>query len=81
MALASNTAYFSTFFRTKAYELSDLEVAITAEGSGYNDLLCDIKPQSKYFLKGKSYTVTISGIKDFSGNELPVKVFSFNIEE
>ena len=79
-ALASNTAYFSTFFRTKAFEVSDLEIGITAEGSGYSDLLCDIKPQSKYFLQGKTYTVTISGIKDFSGNVLSTKIFSFSVE-
>ena len=79
-ALASNTAYFSTFFRTKAFEINDLEISITAEGSGYIDLLCDIKPQSKYFLSGHTYTVTISGIKDFSNNVLATKVFSFNVE-
>ena len=79
-ALANNTAYFSTFFRTKAFEVNDLEVLVTAEGSGYADLLCNIKPQSKYFLKGKTYTVTISGIKDFSGNILESKTFTFTVE-
>jgi len=78
--LAPNASYFSTFFITKKAEEANLEVAITAEGSGYQDLMISVKPQSKYFLSGNTYTVTISGIRDFSGNQLPAKIFSFNVE-
>ncbi len=80
-ALASNTAYFSTFFETKKYRSTNLEASITAEGSGYSDIACHIIPQSMYFIYGKTYSVVISGIKDFSGNEISTKTYSFTVED
>lgn len=80
-ALAANTSYFSTFFVTRKFENVDLEVSITAEGSGNMDLYTSIVPQSKYFINGRTYTVTISGIKDFSNNELATRSYSFTIND
>lgn len=76
----TNTVYFSTFFKTGAYKQYDLGAFVSVEGSGQYNMLADIKPQSKYFIYGKTYSVTISGIKDYAGNILPVKTFTFTLE-
>lgn len=78
---APGTNYFSTFFKTTHYRELNLEATIAANGSGYNELGCYIKPQNKYFMYGKNFTVTVSGVKDFSGNITPPKTYSFKIEE
>ncbi len=78
--LNANTAYFSTFFKTTTYKESSLEALISVEGSGQYNMLAEVKPQSKYFMYGKTYSVTISGVKDFSGNILPAKTFTFSLE-
>jgi hypothetical protein len=79
--LAPNTSYFTTFFHTHKEYAANLAVEITAEGSGFIDLPVLIKPQSKYFIYGNTYSVTVSGIKDFGGNVLDVIKFTFKIEE
>lgn len=80
-SLASNTSYFSTFFETRKIMSTDLEVFITAEGSGKFDLESYIEPRSKHFMYGKTYSITISGIQDYSGNVLQPFTYSFTIEE
>ena len=76
----SNTVYYSTFFKTSNYKESNLEAWVSVEGSGQLNLNASIFPQSKYFMYGNSYSITISGIKDFSGNILPAKTYSFTLE-
>lgn len=76
----SNTMYYSTFFKTSNYKESNLEAWVSVEGSGQLNLSASIFPQSKYFMYGNSYSVTISGIKDFSGNILPAKTYNFTLE-
>jgi hypothetical protein len=76
----SATEYFSTFFETRNYSSSYLEATITADGFGYKDIGIYIRPQSKWFFYGQTYEIKISGIKDFSGNILPEKIFKFTIE-
>lgn len=80
-AIKPNTNYFSTFFVTNKYKNVDLEVLISVDGSGYKDLYTNIRPQSKYFMYGKSYSITISGVKDFSGNIMLPRTFNFTLEE
>lgn len=80
-ALAPNTTTFATYFETRNYEQLYLEATITAEGSGKKDLTASITPQSKYFMYGKTYKFIISGIKDFSGNTLSSRVYTFTIED
>jgi hypothetical protein len=75
------TSYFSTFFETRKYKEATLEATITADGSGYKDLNTLLRAQSTYFFYGKTYTITITGIKDFSGNIMPDKKFIFTIED
>ena len=74
-----NTTYFSTFFKTSTYKEYDLGAYVSVEGSGQYNISAAVKPQSKYFMYGKSYSITISGVKDFSGNILPVKTFEFSL--
>jgi hypothetical protein len=76
-----NTAYFSTFFRTTAYREFNLEAFISVEGSGQYNIPAEIRPQSKYFMYGKTYSVTISGVKDFRSNVLDPVTFTFTIED
>ena len=76
----SNTVYYSTFFKTSNYKECDLEAWVSVDGSGQLNLSASIFPQSKYFMYGNSYSITISGIKDFSGNILPAKTYSFTLE-
>lgn len=78
---AANTTCFSTFFKTRRLFDNDLRAEITAAGSGAYDIMSSITPQSKYFFHGHTYSVTISGIKDYSGNILPPKTYSFTIED
>ena len=75
-----NTMYYSTFFKTSNYKESNLEAWVSVEGSGQLNLNASIFPQSKYFMYGNSYSITISGIKDFSGNILPAKTYNFTLE-
>ncbi len=72
-----NTESFATFFETKELESRDLSAFIYP--TGYGNLGAEIYPQSKYFLPGYTYTITVSGIKDFSGNQMQPIVFSFTI--
>lgn len=76
-----STTYFSTFFHTHKVYSTNLEATITADGSGNRDIVASIHPQSKYFLYGKTYSIIVSGIKDFSGNILDETTFTFKIEE
>jgi hypothetical protein len=80
-SLASNTSYFSTFFETRKIMSTDLEAFITAEGSGKADFTGYIEPRSKHFMYGKTYSITISGIQDYSGNILSPFTYTFTIEE
>lgn len=80
-SLASNTSYFSTFFKTRKYINTDLGAEIFAYGFGTKDILTYIEPRSKHFMHGKTYSITVSGIRDFSGNILTDFTYSFTIEE
>lgn len=78
--VAPNTSTLSTFFDTRGYAPSYLGAFITADGSGYIGLESDIAAQSKYLLSGKTYSVTVEGVKDFSGNIMPPTTFTFTVE-
>jgi hypothetical protein len=45
------------------------------------DLGAVLHPQSTFFFYGRTYTVTVSGIKDFSGNEMEPYELTFTIED
>jgi len=73
-----NTETTAFYFQTKDLESRDLGASIFP--SGWADLGAQIVPQSKYLFYGRTYTVTVSGIKDYSGNTMESIVFSFTIE-
>ena len=79
-AIAPNTTYFSTLYVTHPYHKSDLYSEFSIEGSGYADFGIYIKPQSKALFYGKTYTITISGVKDYSGNVMKPFVYKFTTE-
>ena len=68
----------AVYFETRDLESYDLDASITAITSV--DLSASIYPQNKFFFYDRTYTITVSGIKDFNGNELEPVVFSFTIE-
>jgi hypothetical protein len=73
-----NTESFATYFETKELEYKDLNAYILPTGSA--NLGAEIHPQTKAFLPGFTYTVTVSGVKDYSGNQMEPIVFTFTIE-
>lgn len=82
---ATNLAFCSTsstdayYFKTREYESISIgsiikPVAPLALGS-------KIYPMNDFFFYGRTYTVTISGVKDFSGNEMDPYSYTFTIED
>lgn len=69
-AVCPNSERMTTYFTTKEYEYYDLTSNITP--IGWADLGADIKPQTMQYFYGHTYTITVSGIKDHSGNQLPM---------
>lgn len=77
-AYCKNTAAESFYFVTKDYEALNLGSSILP--SVPLDLGSEIKTQDKVFYYGGTYQITVSGIKDYAGNELSPIVYSFTIE-
>lgn len=67
------------YFETADLYAHDLGASITAISSV--DLPAVLYPQNTFFFYGRTYTITVSGIRDFSGNELAPYVFTFTIED
>lgn len=79
--MCPNRETFATYFRTKDYDYSGLGAYINPIGGADGFLTATIYPQSKYLLPGFTYTVTLSGIKDYSGNVMSPIVFSFTVKD
>ena len=69
----------SYYYVTREYESRDLGAFI--EPIGYVDLGSKIYPDNEFFFYGGTYIVTLSGIKDFSGNEMDTFRYTFTIED
>lgn len=78
LVFCPNTVGEAVFFETRDLESYDLGASIYVVGSV--DLGATILTQSTAFFYGKTYTITVSGIKDFGNNELQPVVFTFTIE-
>lgn len=74
-----NTVTDAFYFETRDLESYDLPATIEAIGSV--DLGATLYPQNKFFFYGRTYTITVSGVKDFSGNEMPPYTLVFTIED
>lgn len=78
LVFCPNTTGESVFFETKDLDSYDLGASISVIESV--DLGAQIFSQNSFFFYGRTYTVTVSGIKDFSNNEMEPIVFTFKIE-
>jgi len=61
-------------------DLSSFNLKCKIRPVGYVDLPVSIFPQSATFFYGSTYTVRVSGVKDFSGNVMPDFEYTFTIE-
>ena len=73
----SNTAAF--YFTTRDLEAVNLGATIQPVIS--KDLGATIYPQSTYYFYGRTFKVTVEGVKDFAGNELAPFEYEFIIED
>lgn len=74
-----NTVGEGFYFITADLEAVNLGATIVAIESV--DLGAKIYPQSTAFFYGETYTVTVSGVKDFAGNIMEPYTYSFTIED
>lgn len=81
---ASNLAFCpSTKAKSFYFETMDLwstNLTATINPVGYVDLNASIYPQNTFFFYDRTYTVTVSGVKDYHGNEMEPYTFSFRVE-
>jgi len=78
LAFCPNTEGASTYFETAELQSIDLNASIMCAESV--NLGAQIYPQNTFYFYGRTYMVTISGVKDFSGNIMEPVTFSFTIE-
>jgi len=78
LAFCPNTESEAFYFETADLHSYDLGATIKAVESV--DLNAIIYPQNTFFFYGRTYTIKISGIRDFTGNEMSDFNFSFTIE-
>jgi hypothetical protein len=79
-AFCKNYEGIAYYFDTVDYDSFDLGASISAAFNLSSDINFSIYPQSTAFFYGKTYTVTVSGVKDHSGNVMAPFVYSFTIE-
>ena len=77
-AFCPNIETDAFYFETADLNSYDLGATIKAVESV--DLNATIYPQNTFFFYGRSYTVIISGIKDFYGNKMSEFSFDFTIK-
>ena len=74
-----NTSTDAYYFRTRELRRTDLAARIYPVGPF--DLGSSVYPQSTAFFYGGTYTLTISGVRDYSGNEMDPFIHTFTIED
>jgi hypothetical protein len=78
MAVCNNTEGAHYYFDTAQYPSLNLAANINAVQS--RDLSCGIYPVSAAFYYGQTYTVKVTGVKDFHGNLMEPFTYTFTIE-
>ena len=78
LAFCPNTETEAFYFETAELHSRDLNATLRVVESV--DLNATIYPQNTFFFYERTYTVKISGIRDFAGNEILESTFSFTIE-
>ncbi len=79
LAFCPNLEGEGSYFKTADLESRDLGAIIRVIEPF--DLNATIYPQSTAFFYGKTYIITVLGIKDYSGNEMDPYTFTFTIED
>ncbi len=74
-----NTEGEAFYFETADYTSHDLGASIMPIGSV--DLGATMYPQNTFFFYGRTYTITVSGVRDYHNNEMEPYVFNFTIED
>jgi len=77
--MCPNTVGEGFYFVTA--ELPSVNLGAYIRAVEYVDLNATIYPQSTSFFYGKTYSITISGVKDYSGNIMDPYTFTFTIED
>jgi len=77
--LCPNTEGEGFIFTTA--DLPSVDLGATIQPVEFVDLGATIYPQSTAFFYGKTFTVTVSGVKDFSGNVMDPYILNFTIED
>jgi len=70
----------STAFYFETAELHSCDLGAIINPVGYVNLGATIFPQNSFFFYGRSYRITINGIRDFAGNIMSPREFTFTIE-
>jgi hypothetical protein len=78
-ATCPNTVTEFYRFRTKDYSAYDIPSSILPVEDV--DLGAELRTQSTAFYYGRTYTVTVSGVKDLAGNEMDPYTWNFTIED
>jgi len=78
LAFCPNTEGEVFYFETR--DLNSYDLGATIRPVESVNLGAVIYPQSTFFFYGRTFTITVSGVKDFAGNEMAPYVFSFTIE-
>lgn len=71
--------YFITESFTSSMAASDLGASIQAVG--FVELNAKIYPRQVAFFYGETYEITVSGVRDFSGNIMDPYIYSFTIQD
>jgi hypothetical protein len=79
LAFCPNTEAESFYFETRDLYSYDLNATIVGVVK-HSDLGAVIYPQNTFFFYDRTYTVTISGVRDYHGNEMEPYIFSFRVE-
>jgi hypothetical protein len=77
-AVCPNTEGAHYYFDTA--ELPSINLTAFVNAVEYRDLSCSIYPRSTAFYYGQTYTVKVSGVKDFHGNQMEPFTYTFTIE-
>jgi hypothetical protein len=78
LAFCPNTETGAFYFETA--DLHSYNLGATIQAVESVDLNATIYPQNTFFFYERAYTIKISGIQDFAGNEMSDFNFSFTIE-
>jgi len=79
LAFCLNEEGEALHFVTADLQSTDLGATIQAVESF--DLGASIRPQSTAFFYGQTYIVTVSGVRDYHGNEMDPYIIQFTIED